>query len=161
MSSWFEIEEKARLLPLPATPFQLAVRSKAKANIDYHVAVDNHFYSVPYQLVHQTLEVRKTESTVEFFHQGKRVAAHTLSHLAGRATTLEEHRPKSRQKHLQWTPSRLSDWAAQTGPNCAKVVEEILHRQPHPEIGYRSCLGIINLGKQPNWCNWPNNSACS
>jgi transposase len=81
------------------------------------------------------------------FHQGKRVAAHARSHQAGRATTLEEHRPKSHQKHLQWTPSRLIDWAAKTGPNCAKVVEEILHRQPHPEMGYRSCLGIINLGK--------------
>jgi transposase len=128
-------------------PFQLAVWSQAKANIDYHVVVDNHFYSVPYQLVHEQLEVRKTDATVEFFHQGKRVAAHALSHQAGRATTLEEHRPKSHQKHLQWTPSRLIDWAAKTGPNCAKAVEEILRRQPHPEMGYRSCLGIINLGK--------------
>ena len=145
--SWFETEEKARLLPLPATPFQLAVWSQAKANIDYHVVVDNHFYSVPYQLVHQQLEVRKTDTTVEFFHQGKRVAAHALSHQAGRATTLEEHRPKSHQKHLQWAPSRLIDWAAKTGPHCAQVVEEILRRQPHPEMGYRSCLGIINLGK--------------
>ena len=146
-NSWFETQEKGRLLPLPATPFQLAVWSQAKANIDYHVVVDNHFYSVPYQLVHEQLEVRKTDSTVEFFHQGKRVAAHALSRQAGRATTLEEHRPKSHQKHLQWTPSRLIDWAAKTGPNCAKAVEEILRRQPHPEMGYRSCLGIINLGK--------------
>lgn len=145
--SWFETEEKARLLPLPTTPFQLAVWSQAKANIDYHVVVDNHFYSVPYQLVHEPLEVRMTDCSVELFHQGKRVAAHARSHQAGRATTLEEHRPKSHQKHLQWTPSRLIDWAAKTGPNCAKVVEEILRHQPHPEMGYRSCLGIINLGK--------------
>ena len=145
--SWFETQEKDRLLSLPATPFQLAVWSQAKANIDYHVVVDNHFYSVPYQLVHEQLDVRKTDSTVEFFHQGKRVAAHALSHQAGRATTLEEHRPKSHQKHLQWTPSRLIDWAAKAGPHCGKVVQEILLRQPHPEMGYRSCLGIINLGK--------------
>ena len=88
--SWFETEEKGRLLPLPATPFQLAVWSQAKANIDYHVVVDNHFYSVPYQLVHEQLEVRKTDATVEFFHQGKRVAAHArepsgrTGHHAGR-----------------------------------------------------------------------------
>ncbi len=145
--SWFATQEKGRLLPLPATPFQLSVWSEAKVNIDYHVVVDNHFYSVPYQLVHEQLEVRKTDATVEFFHQGKRVAAHALSPQAGRATTLEEHRPKSHQKHLQWTPSRLIDWAAKTGPHCAKVVEEILRRQPHPEMGYRSCLGLINLGK--------------
>src|ERR1022692_4866890 len=107
--------------------------SQAKANIDYHVVVANHFYSVPYQLVHEQLDVRKTDFTVEFFHQGKRVAAHALSHQAGRATPLEEHRPKSHQKHLQWTPSRLIDWAAKAGPNAAQVVEEILRRQPHPE----------------------------
>jgi transposase len=104
------------------------------------------FYSVPYQRVHQQLEVRLTHCTVELFHQGKRVAVHARSHQAGRATTLEEHRPKSHQKHLQWAPSRLIDWAAKAGPRCAKVVAEILRRQPHPEMGYRSCLGIINLG---------------
>jgi transposase len=146
-NSWFESLEKGQLLPLPATPFQLATWSQAKANIDYHVVVDNHFYSVPYQLIHEQLDVRKTDCTVEFFHQGKRVAAHPLSHQAGRATTLEEHRPKSHQKYLQWTPSRLIDWAAKTGPHCAQAVEQILRRQPHPEMGYRSCMGIIHLGK--------------
>jgi transposase len=146
-NSWFESLEKGQLLPLPATPFELAVWSQAKANIDYHVVVDYHFYSVPYHLVHEVLDVRKTGSTVEFFHQGKRVAAHALSSLAGRATTLDEHRPKAHQKYLQWTPSRLIDWAAKTGPHCAQAVEQILHRQPHPEMGYRSCMGIIHLGK--------------
>ena len=146
-NSWFEVQEKSQLLPLPAAPFQLATWSQAKANIDYHVVVDNHFYSVPYQLIHEQLDVRKTDSTVELFHQGKRVAAHPLSHQAGRTTTLEEHRPKAHQKYLQWTPGRMIDWAAKTGPNCAKVVEQILSNRPHPEMGFRSCLGIIRLGK--------------
>lgn len=143
---WFE-EEKAKLLPLPAHPFELAEWSKAKVNIDYHVAVDSHFYSAPYSLVHQHLEVRLTETTVELFKSGQRVAAHRRSHQAGRSTTLEEHRPKSHQKHLQWTPSRMVEWAKTIGPDCAKAVENILQDRPHPEMGYRSCLGIIRLGK--------------
>jgi hypothetical protein len=116
-------------------------------NIDYHVAVDNHFYSVSYTLVHQSVDVRLTAQTVELFQGGNRVAAHQRSYQAGRFTTLEEHRPKSHQKHLQWTPGRLIAWAQSVGPNCARVVEQILQSKPHPEQGYRSCLGIMRLGK--------------
>jgi transposase len=146
-NSWFESQEKAALLPLPATPFEMATWSRAKVNIDYHASVDNHFYSVPYRLVHQELEVRSTANTVEFFHQAKRVAAHVRSYLSGQFTTLEEHRPKSHQRYLEWTPGRLVDWAAKTGPQCAKAVEHLLQSKPHPEQGFRSCLGIMRLGK--------------
>lgn len=144
---WFDAQEKAALLPLPATPYQLATWTKAKVNIDYHVVVDNHFYSVPYQLIHRELDVRLTEQTVELFLAGKRVAAHARSRLAGQFTTLEEHRPKAHQRYLQWTPSRLVAWAAQTGPACAQAVQSILASLPHPEQGFRSCLGIMRLGK--------------
>ena len=106
-NSWFETLERSQLLPLPTTPFELGTWSWAKVNIDYHVVVENHFYSAPYQLIHQQLDVRLTDQTVELFQHGKRVAAHRRSTLPGRATTLEEHRPKSHQKHLQWTPSRI------------------------------------------------------
>ena len=146
-NSWFEAHEKALLLPLPATPFELAAWSKAKVNIDYHAVVDNHFYSVPHTLIHQELDVRLTQSTVEFFHQNKRVAAHARSYKRGGFTTLEEHRPKAHQKYLQWTPGRIVEWAAKTGPHCAKTVEYILANRPHPEQGFRSCLGIIRLAK--------------
>jgi transposase len=146
-NSWFEALEKSQLLPLPATPFQLATWSQAKANIDYHVIVENHFYSVPYQLIHQQIDVRLTDATVELFHQGKRVAAHLRSHLPGKFTTIEEHRPKAHQKYLQWTPGRIVCWAGKIGPHCAKLVEHIMANRPHPEQGFRSCLGIIRLGK--------------
>jgi transposase len=146
-NGWFEAYEKPKLLALPAHPFELATWSTAQVNIDYHVVVDNHFYSVPYTLVHQQIEVRLTDKTVELFKAGKRVAAHLRSHQPGRATTLEEHRPKSHQKYLQWTPGRMIEWARTIGPDCAKVVEKILQDRPHPEMGYRSCLGIIRLGK--------------
>jgi transposase len=146
-NSWFETLEKSQLLPLPAVPFELANWSKAKVNIDYHVAVEKHFYSAPHQLIHQQLDVRLTEQTVELFQHGKRVAAHLRSQLVGRCTTIEEHRPKSHQKHLQWTPSRILEWVKTIGPECAKVVAKIMADRPHPEQGFRSALGIIRLGK--------------
>lgn len=146
-NSWFETMEKGRLLALPATPFELAAWSRAKVNIDYHVSVDRHFYSAPYQLIHQELDVRATHKTVELFQHGKRVAAHLRGARPGLFTTLEEHRPKSHQKHLEWTPSRILEWVSGIGPDCARVVERIMADRPHPEQGFRSALGIIRLGK--------------
>jgi transposase len=146
-NSWFETLEKPCLLPLPATPFVLATWSDAKVNIDYHVVVDKHYYSVPYHLIHQTLRVRLTDTTVELFRQDQRVAAHPRSFQPGRFTTLDEHRPKSHRRFLQWTPGRIIQWAQKIGPACGQVVEQILASRPHPEQGFRSCLGIIRLGK--------------
>jgi transposase len=146
-NSWFEAQEKAKLLPLPATAFELAAWSFAKVNIDYHVMVQNHGYSVPYTLIHEQVDVRLTDKTVELFKAGKRVAAHVRSYQSGLFTTLEEHRPKSHQKHQQWTAGRMIEWAKNIGPECAQVVEKILVDRPHPEMGFRSCLGLIRLGK--------------
>ena len=145
--SWFAALDQPALWPLPATPFVLATWTQAQVNIDYHVVVDKHLYSVPFHLVHQTVEVRLTDTTVELFHQHRRVAAHPRSFRPGLATTLPEHRPKSHQRYLEWTPGRLIRWAQKTGPACAQLVEQILTSRPHPEQGFRSCLGIMRLGK--------------
>jgi len=146
-NSWFAAVEKSQLLPLPAMPFELANWSQAKVNIDYHVAVDWHYYSAPYGLIHQVLDVRLTDQTVELFQHGQGVAAHVRSRRAGLFTTLAEHRPKSHQRHLEWTPSRILEWVQTMGPNCVKVVAQILADRPHPEQGFCSALGIIRLGK--------------
>jgi transposase len=145
--SWFETAEKAALLPLPEHRYELATWSKAKVNIDYHVAVEKHYYSAPFSLVHKQLDVRLTSRTVEFFLDGKRVAAHVRNHQHGKFTTVAEHRPKAHQRYLEWTPTRLIEWARSVGPQCALVVEQILISKPHPEQGFRSCLGLLRLGK--------------
>jgi hypothetical protein len=55
--------------------------------------------------------------------------------------------PKSHQKYLEWTPSRLIHWAGQIGPHTQNLVACIIENRPHPEQGYRSCLGLLRLGK--------------
>jgi transposase len=144
---WFETLDRPKLRPLPPSPFVVATWLEAIVNIDYHVVVDHHYYSVPYGLIHQRLQVRLTESTVELFHKAKRVAAHRRSFQRGHFTTLDEHRPKSHQRYLEWTPSRIIDWARKIGPQCALVVQNVMASRPHPEQGFRSCLGIIRLAK--------------
>ena len=147
-AAWFAQLDQPALLPLPAQRYELALWQKGKANIDYHVQIDWHNYSVPYRLTHQPVEVRLSARTVEIFHRGQRVAVHPRSHQRGVFTTDAAHRPKSHQQHLDWTPTRLIDWAQnQIGPQCAAAVRHILEHKPHPEMGYRSCLGLMRLGR--------------
>jgi transposase len=146
-SLFLELDRPA-LHPLPAARFDLAEWSQATVNIDYHIQFDKGFYSVPYQLVRQTVEVRSTPSTVEIFHQGKRIASHLRSLKAYIAVTNSEHRPASHRAHLDWPPSRMIQWAATIGPHTSELVNRIFEAFPHPEMGYRSCLGIIRLGQR-------------
>jgi transposase len=146
--SLFEELDRPVLRPLPVERFDLAEWSQAIVNIDYHVQFDNSFYSVPYQLARQTVEVRATPTIIEIFHRGKRVASHVRTRKPYAAITNHEHRPASHRAHLDWPPSRMIQWAASVGPRTSQVVERILEAQPHPEMGYRACLGIIRRGQR-------------
>jgi transposase len=139
--------DQPALKPLPATRFQFGEWQTARVNLDYHIEVDRHFYSVPYALVHQQVDVRVTGGTVEVLHRGVRVASHVRSPLRGKATTVTEHMPKAHQKYVGRTPLRLIEDAQQVGPSTAQLVETILKTKRHPEMGFRSCLGILRLGK--------------
>lgn len=143
----FETLDRPALKPLPASPYVYAEWRKATLNIDYHIEVDHHYYSAPYQLVHQALDVRFSDLVVEILFKGNRVASHRRSYVRGGYTTLREHMPKSHQKYLEWSPSRLIRWAEQIGPHTQRLVASILENRPHPEQGYRSCLGLLRLGK--------------
>lgn len=149
--SVFEELERPALRPLPVEPYVLSHWKKAKVNIDYHIEVDGHYYSVPYKYAQKSVEIRLTQNTVEVFFEGNRIAAHRrlpdLLQYRGRHTTVTEHMPKAHQRYGDWSPQRLIHWAEKTGPHTAKVVEEILKSRPHPEQGYRSCMGLLRLGK--------------
>jgi transposase len=93
------------------------------------------------------MEARFTATTLEIFHGGKRIASHVRSSATYRHTTVTEHMPKSHQAHLEWTPSRLIHWAETIGDSTAQVIRTILESKPHPEMGYRACLGIMGLAK--------------
>jgi transposase len=146
--SLYESLDKPALKPLPAHRYVFADWSQPKVNIDYHIEVNHHYYSVPYQLIHERLDVRLTSTTLEAFFKGRRVALHRRSYIKGGHTTLPEHMPKAHQKYLEWTPSRLIRWAGQIGPETQKLLAHILENRPHPEQGYRSCLGVLRLGKR-------------
>ncbi len=143
----FEQLDRPVLKPLPAQRYVFATWKKARVNIDYHIELERHYYSVPYQLVKAQVEARISAHTVEVFHRGKRVASHRRSHQSGRHTTVTAHMPRPHREYAEWTPRRLVDWAQKTGPATGELIGYILERRRHPQQGFRSCLGILRLGK--------------
>ena len=143
----YEQLDRPALTPLPAQRYEFAAWKKVRVSIDYHVEIERHYYSVPYQLVKQQLDARITAHTVELLHRGKRVASHPRSHRQAAHTTITEHMPRPHREYAEWTPRRLVQWATTTGPATAQLVSTILASRRHPQQGFRSCLGILRLGK--------------
>lgn len=146
--SAFEELDAPALSPLPATRYVVSRWKGVKVNIDYHVEFEGHYYSVSHRLVGTRLEVRATDTLVECFAANQRVACHPLSHRRGAHTTLGEHMPSSHRAHLEWTPAKLIAWAQGIGVSTAAVVTWQLEHRPHPEQGYRACLGLMRLARQ-------------
>ncbi len=146
--SQFEALDRPALRPLPVQPYEFAEWKKARVRLDYHVEVEGHYYSVPHALVRREVEARLTASTVEVFHHGRRVASHARSARRGAHSTQPDHMPKAHRAHLEWTPGRFLTWALEVGPSARDLVRHLLERRPHPEMGYRSCLGLLSLEKQ-------------
>jgi transposase len=144
----YEQVDKPNLQPLPGTPFEFADWKFAnRVSLDYHVEFGRNYYSVPYQLVHQEVDVRATARAIEIFHRHKRIASHLRRHGEQEYSTVTEHMPRSHQEHAEWTPTRMIGWAAEVGPTTRSLVEKVLQERPHPEQGYRACLGILRLAK--------------
>ncbi len=142
---WERLDRPA-LKPLPVARYDLAQWKLCRVNIDYHIEVERHPYSVPYQLVHEQVETRYTASVVEIYYKGRRLDSHTRRY-DHQPSTKPEHMPSSHRAHAEWTPSRLIHWAEKTGPATGRLVAGILESRPHPEQGYRACLGLMRLGR--------------
>ena len=152
--SAFEAIDKPTLKPLPATIFEMSFWKKAKVGIDYHVELEHHYYSVPYQYARKAVELRVTASVVEILCEGKRIAAHArvirtgYSHGLSSQTTVPEHMPKAHQAHLEWSSERLLNWGKEIGVSTQMLVSHLLYQKSHPELGYRACLGLLSLAKR-------------
>jgi transposase len=146
--SLFEEIDKPALIPLPLARYEFATWRQARVNIDYHLEIDHHYYSVPYTLAREVVDVRVTNTTVEVFVKNRRVAAHARSYDKGRHVTDAAHMPAAHRRYLEWTPGRILAWANKTGPATGAFISELLTRRPHPEQGFRSALGVLRLAKR-------------
>ena len=145
--SLFEQLDRPALRPLPTERYVFAQWKKVRVNIDYHVEVERHYYSVPHALVGRQLDARITANTVECIYRGQRVASHVRSELKGRHTTADEHMPEKHRRMGRWTPERFTRWAENIGPNTGALITTVLGSRRHPQQAFRSCLGILRLAK--------------
>jgi transposase len=146
--SVFEALDRPAMRPLPETPYVFAEWKQLMVAFDYHVDIDRHYYSVPHALVGHSAWARFSATTVEVFFRSERVASHVRSYQRGGHTTLAEHMPKRHRAHAEWSPKRLIQWGSSIGVHTGAVVEHLLRSKPHPEQGYRACLGLLNLSRQ-------------
>ena len=140
--------DQPALVRLPAVPYEYAEWKRCRVGLDYHVEIAKHYYSVPHPLLRQEVEARITAATVEIFHRGKRVASHRRSLLPHRPSTVAEHMPSAHRRYRDWTHERIRREAEAVGPDTAVLVDVILRSRPHPEQGFRSCIGILGLVKR-------------
>ncbi len=146
--SIFAERELPELIPLPATPYHYRTHKTSKVHIDYHIEVATHRYSVPHTLIGQTVEVFFDAGTVEVYHAGARVAVHVRGHTRGGFTTDPTHMPPSHRAYGRWTPERIQSWLSGIGPATGEFAAKVMDAFPHPELGYRSCLGLVRLGQK-------------
>ena len=140
----FETVERPALAALPED-YEFAEWRLARAGVDYHVEYDGYFYSVPHGLIREQVDLRATSRTIEVFHRGQRVAAHQRRYGGRRHGTNPDHMPSSHRRYADWSPERLRRWAATVGPSTEGLVIAILANRPHPEHGFRTCLGVLRL----------------
>lgn len=145
--SRFNALERAALRPLPAQPYAFGEWRKAKVHPDYHVEVKRAYYSVPYRLIGQRVDVRLTASTIEIFDRGQLVAAHLRTPLRGQRATRAEHRPPSHTAVIEQSLARVFDRAARVGPATLEVLKRQAQRRTHPEETLRSAQGILRLAR--------------
>ena len=143
----FELLDKPTLRPLPKHPYRYVDIKPVKVNIDYHVQYEDHLYSVPHPYVGEDLELHAGDTLITLYFRQQSVASHPRSFRPG-TTTEPSHMPKRHQKHQQWTPGRLKNWAREIGPDVLQWVDTQLTTKDHPEQAYRVCLGLLNLSRQ-------------
>jgi transposase len=143
----FEELDRPTLKSLPVEPYVFAQWRVCRVGVDYHVEVDKHFYSVPHRFARAEVEARLTSRTVEIFAKGERIAVHQRGSGNGKHTTITDHMPSSHRRYADWTIARIRRDAALIGPATAALCDLILEHRPHPEQGFRSCLGILRLAR--------------
>ena len=140
--------DRPALKELPETEYEYAEWKLVRAGIDYHVEIESFYYSVPHALIRQQVDARITSGTIELFHKGKRVAAHQRRYgVAARHGTNPDHMPAAHRHYAEWSPARFQRWGAEIGPDTEGLIIAIIARRPHPEHGFRTCMGVLRLYK--------------
>jgi transposase len=137
--------DRPKLGELPDQPYVFARWKRCRVAPDYHVEIDGHWYSTPYRLIRELVDVRIADKTVEIFHKGQRIASHARAPNRHGHTTIADHMPSAHRRYGKWTPGGLIAAGEKIGPSTAAFFQAVIAARPHPEQGFRTCLGILSL----------------
>jgi len=139
--------DKPVLQPLPAQPFEFATWiSTQRVNADYHVIVDKHYYSVPYQYIGRNVEARITHKNIELICANQRIATHTKSDKSGGYTTTNAHRPTNHRAYAEQNLEHYITWAKGVGDAAIALVEGQFLGKPHYAMtGSKACSQLKSL----------------
>lgn len=145
----FEEIEKPALRPLPEERFEIYYyKPPTKVHIDYHIEVEGSFYSVPFTLIGEHVDVKYNSRVIQVYHKNRGVASHLRSYKKGTFITENTHMPHEHRQYLEWSPERIKNWGGRIGSHTRMMIERILEGRKYPEQGFRNCLGIIRLSKK-------------
>ncbi len=145
-SRFLELEQPA-LRSLPLRAYEFGEWRQSKVHPDYHIEVARAYYSVPYRLIGERVDVRLSANAVEIFHHGKLVAAHPRAQERGRRSTRRAHRPDKHVAVIEHTVTRTLLRAAAVGPATVALIEHQANHRRHPEETLRSAQGILRLAR--------------
>jgi transposase len=142
-------EEKQYLQKIPAIPYEIAEWIyRRKVNIDCHVVYAKNRYSCPYQHVGKDADLKITDTALEIYIKGERVATHTRfpDYVSNRYSTHDEDMP-DQFNQPEWDDIRIKRWAFSIGSNAGEVIERIFREVKIKEQGYNSSLSVLRLSK--------------
>lgn len=145
--SEFIATDQPALKPLPNYKYEYAQWKKVRVGVDYHVAFEHHYYSVPYEFIKQEIDLRMTGTTIQCYVKGKLIATHVRAYRKGHST-VKAHMPKSHQEYLKWTPEKILSQAKAVGEKTNELIMAMIQGRPHPQQAFGACLGVLRLGKQ-------------
>lgn len=143
----YERYDQPALRSLPSRVYEISEWVQVRVNLDYHVEVQKHWYSAPYQFARELLWARITPNTIELYRAGKRVASHARSSAAYKHTTDRGHMPQAHREHSAGVEGVIA-WGASVGPMTEALVRRLIDASVVREQGWRSARGVQRLGEK-------------
>lgn len=142
--------EKEALKPLPSQAYEIKHYAFVKVQKHSHILLskDKHYYSVPYRYIGKKVKVVYTERKVDIYYKYERIAFHKRDRRENKYTTVKEHLPSTHQFVAEWNPGKFITWAESYGEEVRDYIKAVLHNNQHIEQNYKSCIGILGLGKK-------------
>ncbi|WP_420869139.1 Mu transposase domain-containing protein [Acetobacterium wieringae] len=132
--------------PLPKFPFEFAQWKTATVQLNYHVSIDQQYYSIPYEYVRKKVDLRYTRNIIEVFYKGTRLCSHRrLYGRRGQYSTNVDHMPINHQLYSEWDSARFLRWADDIGPSTKAVVQKMFDSYRVEEQAYKGCLSLLKL----------------